>query len=224
MALTQAQITAKNFREFSKRLAPYLIANKAQSGYTPIGTIILLMGNTAPDYYLKCDGTVYNISAYPELANYFEAQLGSKNFYGGDGTTTFAVPSFAVFNTPNPGTIEPIVCIATVNIFLEANSADSFSYEECVIGTWVDGKPLYQKTLTGSTISGTSGAIATGLIGIDYVELVDFQCSMGTYRKNLLDSVSIKTDGTEIYMVADPDSYFRNQTYYATVRYTKTDL
>jgi len=59
---------------------------------TPIGTVISYMGNTAPKDYLACDGTVYNIIDYKELAEYIKAQFGSYNYFGGDGTTTFAVP------------------------------------------------------------------------------------------------------------------------------------
>ena len=62
------------------------------SGVTPTGTIIALMGTTVPAGYLFCDGTVYNIMDYPNLATYFETNFGSKNKFGGDGTTTFAVP------------------------------------------------------------------------------------------------------------------------------------
>lgn len=58
----------------------------------PIGTIIPFMGTTPPKYYLICDGSVLNIADYLELANHFEAQFGTKNHFGGDGTTTFAVP------------------------------------------------------------------------------------------------------------------------------------
>lgn len=59
---------------------------------TPVGTIISFMGIQAPLYYLACDGTTYNIVDYVELANFIEAQFGSKNYFGGNGTTTFAVP------------------------------------------------------------------------------------------------------------------------------------
>ena len=58
----------------------------------PIGTIIAYMGVTAPRDYLVCDGTVYNITDYPELAGFFKEQFDSENYFGGDGTTTFAVP------------------------------------------------------------------------------------------------------------------------------------
>lgn len=58
----------------------------------PIGTIVSFMGTAAPEDYLACDGTQYSISQYPALAAFFQAQFGSKNHFGGDGTTTFAVP------------------------------------------------------------------------------------------------------------------------------------
>lgn len=58
----------------------------------PIGTIISLMGKTAPDGYLVCDGAVYSISDYPKLSSYFTEQFGTANYFGGDGETTFAVP------------------------------------------------------------------------------------------------------------------------------------
>ena len=59
---------------------------------TPVGHIISHMGTTAPAHYLICDGTEYNITDYPYLAQHFVDQFGSVNYFGGDGTTTFAVP------------------------------------------------------------------------------------------------------------------------------------
>lgn len=59
---------------------------------TPIGTIISYMGNTAPKDYLICDGTEYEIVKYKDLAEHIKTEFGSYNYFGGDGTTTFAVP------------------------------------------------------------------------------------------------------------------------------------
>ena len=68
------------------------LENKS-SDATPAGTVIsYIAGSTAPEGYLPCDGTVYNIADYPVLANAIKNGLGSYNYYGGDGTTTFAVP------------------------------------------------------------------------------------------------------------------------------------
>ena len=58
----------------------------------PIGTIIPFMGVTAPKGYLVCDGSEKNIADYSDLARLFELQFGSKNHFGGDGSTTFALP------------------------------------------------------------------------------------------------------------------------------------
>ena len=58
----------------------------------PIGTVISYMGINAPTNYLICDGTEYNIANYPYLTQHFINEFGSVNYFGGDGTTTFAVP------------------------------------------------------------------------------------------------------------------------------------
>lgn len=62
-------------------------------GSVPAGTVISYMGNNVPGGYLSCDGTVYNISEYKNLADQIKTEFGSYNFFGGDGTTTFAVPN-----------------------------------------------------------------------------------------------------------------------------------
>ena len=59
---------------------------------TPTGMIVSYLGNDAPKGYLKCDGSVYTIAEYPSLAEQIKEQFGSYNYYGGDGTTTFAIP------------------------------------------------------------------------------------------------------------------------------------
>lgn len=68
------------------------IEYKNKSVGTPVGEIISYMGTIAPPNYLICDGTVYQIADYPILAQHFADNFGSKNYFGGDGETTFAVP------------------------------------------------------------------------------------------------------------------------------------
>ena len=69
-----------------------MITGTMETETMPTGSIIQMMGKTAPDGYLACDGTVYNIADYAALAAYFAAQFDASNYFGGDGTTTFAVP------------------------------------------------------------------------------------------------------------------------------------
>lgn len=64
----------------------------AGGGFAPIGTINFFDASVAPNGWLACNGQEVNISDYPELATYYASVHGSSNFYGGNGTTTFAVP------------------------------------------------------------------------------------------------------------------------------------
>lgn len=59
---------------------------------TPVGEIISYMGTIAPQNYLVCDGAVYQIADYPYLAQHFADNFGTVNYFGGDGSDTFAVP------------------------------------------------------------------------------------------------------------------------------------
>lgn len=59
---------------------------------TPVGNIISYMGNNVPKHYLACDGTIYNIGDYPALEAHFIEEFGRVNYFGGNGTTTWAVP------------------------------------------------------------------------------------------------------------------------------------
>jgi len=75
-----------------------LIENKVEEklkekSSEPIGTIISYMGNNAPEGYLFCDGSIYQISEYPDLAEQIKREFGQYHYYGGDGISTFAVPN-----------------------------------------------------------------------------------------------------------------------------------
>lgn len=216
--------------------------NYSQSyGDTPLGTIISYMGLTPPEEYLACDGTSYNITDYWELADFIKNQFGSYNYFGGDGTTTFAVPdlrgeflrgtgtnshtnqgsgasvgvhqdgtehnvfvtssiagneirirgvdgssyeqldytnrdstitttkqqsfkpesmaSASVtadgFYTSRPTNTSVLYCIKYTNS-PSMQPANVYSTTEKRIGTWIDGKPLYQKTYTGVSLPTTA--------------------------------------------------------------------
>lgn len=49
--------------------------------------------------------------------------------------------------------------------------ANNFSTDEKVIGTWIDGKPLYQKTVN-FTLPASNVKIDTGISGVDFVGYV----------------------------------------------------
>lgn len=73
-------------------------------------------------------------------------------FLKGDGTwATVPMPSFDYSNT--------------------SPEAMNFSTDEKVIGTWIDGKPLYQKTVN-FTLPASNVKIDTGISGVDFVGYV----------------------------------------------------
>lgn len=77
----------------SVTIDPLEYANESQGiEDTPVGHIMACMSNSAPKHYLICDGTEYNITDYPYLADHFKTEFGKVNYFGGDGTTKFAVP------------------------------------------------------------------------------------------------------------------------------------
>ena len=100
----------------------------------PIGTVIDYMGKSAPDDYLICNGETYQISDWPDLADFFEAQYGKKNEFGGDGTSTFGVPALS-------GEQGVLKCIKATK---EEPYEDVYSEKETVVGRWIDGRPIYR--------------------------------------------------------------------------------
>jgi len=89
--------TFENANKFCQYLSPFL-KDKVEGAlskvaYFPVGSVIPYFGKTAPENFLACNGGIYNIADYPELAAFILNSYSSYNFFGGDGTTTFAVPN-----------------------------------------------------------------------------------------------------------------------------------
>ena len=246
----ESVVTEQRLNEFYGEILPYL-GRTAEAGFTPVGTIIAVMGNSAPTNYLACNGQTVNIADYPELAAYFKAQFGSANYFGGDGTTTFAIcdlrgeflrgtgtnghtnegngsnvgvhqnatkipfvytkgdanhirlmsevigtsansvenvdkevrtgtkefqtnaASIASWDSSGclskyasrPTNTSVLYCIATKNIYL--NPSLDYSTDEKVVGHWIDGKAIYQKTIVETMPDATTlGTIVDKAISI----------------------------------------------------------
>lgn len=105
---------------------------------TPVGNIISYMGNDVPKHYLECDGTLYTIGDYPALEAHIVEQFGTINHFGGNGTTTWAVPDLR-------------------GEFLRGTGANiTTGYEGKNVGDHQDGS-----TLIGLYASSNNGAIYT---------------------------------------------------------------
>lgn len=140
----------------------------AGGGFAPIGTRGYFEGQTAPQGWLICDGSTKNIADYPDLATYIASQQGSVNYYGGDGTTTFGLPTMS--GMPNSGIDTP---------------------DEHIIGEWretVDGvlkkKPVYEKRNTYTSIGSGSTSLETISSEIELRD-IDFSVFMFSDRINI---------------------------------------
>ena len=301
-------VTKQDLADFYNNILPYMggiVTSKA--GFTPIGTIISVMGTTAPVNYLACDGTVYNIADYVELANYFNEQFGSKNFFGGDGTTTFAVPDLRgeflrgtgtnshtnqgsgasvgehqdateipqIWNyqnsislmkdkdagggetniqknvdkkinvqahgtvnvsgtnisnndgaryTSRPTNTSVLYCIATKNFYIDPTL--DYSTEEKIVGTWIDGKQLYQKTIVGKTNSSiNSWKTISTISNMDIGMVVGGYVLAGNYvpiQYAGYGSAVVITANGEINHFTDNSSLL-DKDIYVTVQYTKAN-
>lgn len=58
----------------------------------PVGSLLNHFGTTAPKHYVVADGQEYAIGTYPALEAFFLENFGAVNHFGGNGTTTWAVP------------------------------------------------------------------------------------------------------------------------------------
>ena len=225
---------------------------------TPIGTIISYMGNTAPKDYLICDGTEYEIVKYKDLAEHIKTEFGNYNYFGGDGTTTFAVPDLrgeflrgsgensrdrqgsganvgehqnatehihyytfnggvqfpnnkenqnqdtildivshvdgnndfgwrgtettATYFTSRPTNTSVLYCIKYKANKKSANIIPQHEYstEEKVIGTWIDGKPIYEKVFE---IGSKSSAYTFTIENLD--KIIDYtgNCIISDYSR-----------------------------------------
>lgn len=275
-----------------------------QTGFTPIGTIISVMGNSAPTHYLACDGSIYNISDYQDLANYFKEQFGSENYFGGDGIDTFAVPDMtdkfmkgsttagtsedaglpnitgaltgtsttyqdlfdsanftnnsalyctydninrqansnvagyyttlkgisfsasrnnAIYgksNTVTPNNISVLYCIAVRDIYIDAKN--DYSTTEKVIGTWINGKPLYQKTFYRNTsILVTVNSWTTFVSTSIPIEVIVGNDGWMLDGEDILNDIGIRFSSGNIKFMRQSGAASAT-TSYITLRYTKT--
>jgi hypothetical protein len=102
-----------------------------------------------------------------------------------------------------------------------------YSTEEKIVGTWIDGKPLYQKTVTGS--SGTNININLNINNADIViiKTAGIILSTGEYiphgaYTNASNYLSFFISANKTQCGIRSSESYGNATYYVTVQYTKT--
>ena len=115
------------------------------------------------------------------------------------------------------------------NGVLSANASGSslkvYSTEEKVVGTWVDGKTIYERTLIGTTTSNqTNIDIGSNMYVMQVIGFVDYppeNCNIPFEYTN--PSAPIYYNVTRNVIRLYHSTVFQNKTYYATIIYTKTN-
>lgn len=112
------------------------------------------------------------------------------------------------------------------------NPIKTYSTTEQIIGTWIDGKPIYRKTINfGALPNNTTKSINHNINNLDYVtdiKGIAYNSTSGLYvplpHVNVFDvnyGLEIYMDNTKVYLLTASDMSAYNNTY-ITIEYTKT--
>ena len=169
-------------------------------------TLILAVGEPAIDIYKS---NVAFGGIYDELESDYQAQFKKPtNFYGG------------VFKNG--------VEIATLNDI--PNPLDIYSTDEIVVGTWIDGKPIYRKSLNYVT-SSTNFSTDISSLNIDkifvdfshsYFEQGSYSLPLGIYGDSNDWNRSFYDKSTKTLYIQFGSVYTMSKDIWITILYTKT--
>lgn len=124
--------------------------------------------------------------------------------------------------------------VSIVNAF---NRGDLYSTDEKMIGQWIDGKPLYQKTINAGSYTNAGSTVEIDIgANVDRITKVDFfgeSASGGfwpvpyTDFQNINNQIELWGSGVgsisgHRYLKFRSKEAYANATFYATVQYTKT--
>ena len=306
-------ISEQDLKDFYDKIKPFL-APKTYAGFTPIGTIISIFGESAPANYLICDGSTYNVADYPELCAHLWSLTTNSQYKVSGDATKFKVPDLrgeflrgtgtnihtnsgngsavgvhqdatasplilkwsdnklyvggkddagittvnpdkrynvatntgrAIYNssttdtfttdpthyTARPTNTSVLFCIATKNIYLDPKN--DYSTEEKVIGSWIDGKTIYQKTLALDNVTGTTAGtfvtISNDISSLGIGAIVDIRGILlfnNVYQtidfreSNSGGQVKLQTTTTSLQLITN--LAIDGAKYWVTIQYTKT--
>lgn len=111
------------------------------------------------------------------------------------------------------------------------SASQDYSTTEHVIGKWIDGKPLYQKTVEFGTLpAGDSKAVAHGVANINLIVSCDGFAYNSSYTFIPLPSINVDSldygaqlecDRTNI-TIKTKETWMNGYSGYVTIQYTKT--
>jgi len=122
------------------------------------------------------------------------------------------------------------------NIAISTNNSDYYSTDEKVIGVWIDGKPLYQKTIIDTMPNNvTSGTMANKKIDVSSLNIDKFANWFGMMKTstgwcmlphvdgscNVTDGLNYNDSDSTLWL-RNGNSFYNGATAYVTIQYTKT--
>lgn len=243
MSLTNEQITAKNFKEFYAQIRPYLngqvppVFNKFSKSdlYSTDEKIIGRWIDGKPLYQKTIEFT--NAIAVPS-SDWLDSGITVSN----GGTVVDSVAMYGTSNTVpwvtakissnklylnsavNGSNINKITVkyTKTTDSPVSVGNDTDYSTTEKIVGTWIDGKPIYQKTVASTLISSSGWTDQPhNISNIDFAQIIGFSIANytlgGTNNNSLMAHVG--TVNLEIY---NNNSGLYGKTAYVTFQYTKT--
>lgn len=116
----------------------------------------------------------------------------------------------------------------TYSPYQNLNGYDNYSTGEVMIGTWIDGKPLYRKVIETGRISSTTKNVAHGISNLDRVIKLEgiggasgfFATLPRVSQSQLIYQCGLQLTGNNIVIQAGSDCSFDDS--FVIVEYTKT--
>ena len=125
--------------------------------------------------------------------------------------------------TPTDNTWNVTTVGQAINDLALSKTSDNYSTDEQVVGTWIDGKPIYQKTITGTIPSADKGV--NELVTMNNIsELINVIGVVHYSNQNVVlpgMSGDIILMNGKIYSVLSSNT-FVGSTIKVTIQYTKT--
>lgn len=116
-------------------------------------------------------------------------------------------------------------------ILKDLENSNVYSTEETQIGTWIDGKPIYRKTIVMSNVTETNKTYDLSSLSIEtcmidsshsYFEQGNYQIPIGCYGGTTDYSRAFYQKNTKTLYVQFGTTYTMSKNIHITIEYTKT--
>lgn len=158
---------------------------------------------------------------------HYDGAMVQVNVYPSSGGTTVDVYETTVWNGSPDRTFYLTVWYTKIgDSAIEIGSDTDYSTTEKIVGTWIDGKPIWQKTWADITVPASSNSKILTLDGFTVDYLVDVKYAVHTYHGAHQSAVH-PASSTVFYTTDGINIYCDCSTKYAiignlTLQYTKT--